>query len=243
MAGYQTIDGGQLALELERQATTIYLSAGDWLNAVDGLRDVDQYEPDRGRSSNLEANAPQLGLGGAVVKVVVPDMATLIGLCDAYENADAGSRETGTNALELKPRSTPPLNQILYGPPGTGKTFTAIDAALEILDPPFLAAHQNDRTALKVRFEPFSLSGHVRFVTFHQSFSYEDFVEGLRAETDENGQLHYDVADGVFKILCDAAAAKVIVQSDAPLNVSGRRIWKMSLGNSLGPTRTYSTSA
>jgi 5-methylcytosine-specific restriction endonuclease McrBC GTP-binding regulatory subunit McrB len=45
-------------------------------------------------------------------------------------------------------------------------------------------------------------SGHVRFVTFHQSFSYEDFVEGLRADTNKAGQLNYSVQSGVFKSLC-----------------------------------------
>ncbi len=234
MAGYQTLDGAQLALELDRKVTTLYVKAGDWLDDVDGLREIDQYEHDRSRNSNLEANAPQLGAGIAIAKVVVPDMATLIALCDAYESADIGSRKAESGSVDLPLQADPPLNQILYGPPGTGKTFTAIDAALEILDPPFLADHKNNRSALKSRFDTFAMSGHVRFVTFHQSFSYEDFVEGLRAETDENGRLYYDVADGVFKTLCDAAAAKVIVKSDAPLNISGRRIWKMSLGNSLG---------
>ena len=45
----------------------------------------------------------------------------------------------------------------------------------------------------------------IKFVTFHQSFSYEDFVEGIRAETDKQGQLRYDVKAGVFKEICDQA--------------------------------------
>ncbi len=77
-------------------------------------------------------------------------------------------------------------------------------------------------------------AGHVRFVTFHQSFSYEDFVEGIRAESTEDGQLKYSVVDGVFKSLCEAAAAKVTKQAEAPLDLTSRRIWKMSLGNTLG---------
>ncbi|MDK1388845.1 hypothetical protein QN224_25930 [Sinorhizobium sp. 8-89] len=145
IAGYQASDGGQLALELERQKTTIYLSAGDWLNNVPGLRDIEEYEADRSRSSNLQANAPQLALGEAIVKVVVPDMATLIALCDAYETADANIGISGSNTVEFQQQSNQPLNQILYGPPGTGKTFSAIDATLEILDPLFLADHRKDR--------------------------------------------------------------------------------------------------
>lgn len=133
-----------------------------------------------------------------------------------------------------------PLNQILYGPPGTGKTYATIDATLAILDPAFYAANLSDRTALKARFDVFERERRVRFVTFHQSFSYEDFVEGLRATTsEETGQIRYEVLDGVFKSLCDAAAAKVTRPQEgktptAPFNIRGRRIWKMSLGNTLG---------
>lgn len=128
----------------------------------------------------------------------------------------------------------PPLNLILYGPPGTGKTYATIEATLEILSPNFLKSNCEDRIALKSHFDSLMRAGHVRFVTFHQSFSYEDFVEGLRAENGDDGQLRYEVVDGVFKSLCDAAAAKITKQSEAPFDISDRRIWKMSLGNTLG---------
>lgn len=102
----------------------------------------------------------------------------------------------------------PSLNQIFFGPPGTGKTYATVEATLQILDQPFLVSNPDDRTAWKKRFDELLDAGDVRFVTFHQSFSYEDFVEGLRATTDEQGQLRYDVVPGVFKSLCDAAAGE-----------------------------------
>lgn len=127
------------------------------------------------------------------------------------------------------------LNQVLFGPPGTGKTYATIDLALEILDPETLREHQKNRAVLKRRFDELVQQDRVRFVTFHQSFSYEDFVEGLRATTDESTQqLRYEVVDGVFKSMCDAAAAKVTHQAQAPSDLKGRRVWKMSLGNTLG---------
>ncbi|MEN3802459.1 AAA family ATPase [Aeromonas veronii] len=129
-----------------------------------------------------------------------------------------------------------PLNQILYGPPGTGKTYHTINKALAILDPVWLAEHETDRQALKTRFDELVKEGRIDFVTFHQSFSYEDFVEGVRAETDEeSGQLKYEVVDGVFKRLCEAAAARV-TRSDhhEAMTLDGRRVWKMSLGNTKG---------
>lgn len=127
------------------------------------------------------------------------------------------------------------LNQVLFGPPGTGKTYATIDLALEILDPETLREHSKNRAVLKRRFDELAQQERIRFVTFHQSFSYEDFVEGLRATTDESTQqLRYEVVDGVFKSICEAAAAKVTHQAQGPSNLSGRRVWKMSLGNTLG---------
>lgn len=128
----------------------------------------------------------------------------------------------------------PDLNRIFYGPPGTGKTYATVEAAIEVLDPHYLSENRDDRPALKKRFDELTAAGDIRFVTFHQSFSYEDFVEGLRAETDEKGQLRYEVTDGIFKSLCAAAIAKITEQRDAPVDLENRRIWKMSLGNSLG---------
>jgi hypothetical protein len=127
------------------------------------------------------------------------------------------------------------LNQILFGPPGTGKTYATVEAALEVLDPGYLSEQRHNRSELKRRFDELVQQDRIRFVTFHQSFSYEDFVEGLRATTDEaSGQLRYEVVDGVFKSLCEAAAAKVTQQAEAPTELGQRRIWKMSLGNTLG---------
>lgn len=95
------------------------------------------------------------------------------------------------------------LNQILYGPPGTGKTWNTVNHALAILDPAFLDAHRDERHLLKARFDALTNEGHIDFVTFHQSFSYEDFVEGIRADiTDSGAGLQYRIEDGIFKKVC-----------------------------------------
>lgn len=100
-----------------------------------------------------------------------------------------------------------PLNRILFGAAGTGKTFHTINHALSIIENKTLESLEDeDRTALKKRFDEYKDQGQIKFVTFHQSFSYEDFVEGIRAETDD-GKLTYDVKQGVFKEICDLARA------------------------------------
>jgi 5-methylcytosine-specific restriction protein B len=128
-----------------------------------------------------------------------------------------------------------PLNQIFFGPPGTGKTYATIEATLKILDPEFLSANVSDRKLLKARFDALAAADYVKFVTFHQSFSYEDFVEGLRADTNEDGHLTYEVVDGIFKSLCSTpATVNITHQESGSTDFSESRIWKMSLGNTQG---------
>jgi len=129
-----------------------------------------------------------------------------------------------------------PVNKILFGPPGTGKTYRTVNEALRILDPVFLGAHERDRPALKQRFDTFVKSGQVRFVTFHQSFSYEDFVEGIRAET-EDGQVKYRVAPGVFREICEDASGSGQVASELGVR-EGARVWKISIDGTNTPNAT-----
>lgn len=105
----------------------------------------------------------------------------------------------------------PPLNQILYGPPGTGKTYNTINKALEILG---VETQGKSRAELKAKFDEFRQNGQIEFVTFHQSFSYEEFVEGIKPifekknENEKTDKMESEIADGVFKKICKAAQEK-----------------------------------
>ncbi|ECP7218300.1 TPA: AAA family ATPase, partial [Campylobacter jejuni] len=95
-----------------------------------------------------------------------------------------------------------PLNQILYGSPGTGKTYHTIDKALEIL-----GENLENRDDKKAKFDEYVKNGQIVFTTFHQSYGYEEFVEGIKPSlnSDENSQINYKVKDGIFKELCKKA--------------------------------------
>ncbi len=100
-----------------------------------------------------------------------------------------------------------PLNQILYGPPGTGKTYNTINKALEIIDNDFFQQNEYDRKALKDKFEEYKKAGQIEFITFHQSYGYEEFVEGIKAKTTDKG-IEYQIEAGIFKKLCELAKQK-----------------------------------
>jgi hypothetical protein len=103
-----------------------------------------------------------------------------------------------------------PLNQILYGPPGTGKTYHTINKSLSIIENKEEEVLKNeDRKEIKKRFDQYVKDGRIVFTTFHQSMSYEDFIEGIKPTVDENEdgekQVIYDVENGLFKQLVENA--------------------------------------
>ena len=255
LAAFRDTEGRELALTLDNVTPVIYVSDGDWLdNSVRGRLkalgvSVRSYSAEESRSSSLAANAPSLAVGHRIVHLKVSSLRALELVFNSYMGdgvVAASSKIMSTNVSTFagipKMRTLPPLNQILCGPPGTGKTYSTVTKALEILEPEWmtqLAAEPADfevkRQLMKQRFDTLHAQGRVQFTTFHQSFSYEDFVEGLRAVSDEStGQLRYEVVDGVFKSLCEVAQVRVTQQAVTPLELGNRRVWKMSLGNTLG---------
>lgn len=98
-----------------------------------------------------------------------------------------------------------PKNIILYGPPGTGKTYSTINYALSIIENKDISSYEKeDRGTLRKKFENYQKNERVGFVSFHQSFSYEDFIEGIKPiEPEEKDEfLKYKIEDGIFKQMC-----------------------------------------
>ena len=109
-----------------------------------------------------------------------------------------------------------------------------MEKALEIFVQAGLRNSGNTRQEQLRCFNNLVQDGHIRFVTFHQSFCYEDFVEGIRAVTDNDGKISYEVKDGIFKELCAAARSRTERPHRQSVDLTGRTIWKMSLGNTQG---------
>lgn len=123
---------------------------------------------------------------------------------------------------------TLPSNTILYGPPGTGKTYETARRAVLLCD----GKVPDTRRDLMARYNELRIEQRITFITFHQSYGYEEFVEGLRPEIDKNSrQVVYDVIPGAFRRACDSARLLQQVKpglGGKPLH--DRTIWKMGLG-------------
>lgn len=106
-----------------------------------------------------------------------------------------------------------PLNQILYGPPGTGKTYNTIIKAMDIINPKLVQRDKDGNVEkyneLKTEFDKLKQQGQIKFVTFHQSYSYEEFVEGIKPDiskwNDDSSDIKYVGKDGIFKNIAKKA--------------------------------------
>lgn len=139
------------------------------------------------------------------------------------------------------------LNTILYGPPGTGKTYYTVIYAVAIIENKKLAAVvKEDYADVLERYNGYKAQGRIEFTTFHQSYGYEEFIEGIKPVitsndgTDgETGDIQYRVQPGVFKKFCEKAqrpnASKI---EDLGFN-EYPNIWKVSLwGTGDNPIRS-----
>lgn len=162
-----------------------------------------------------------------------------------FKEIDRPVLSNRTSKINSPETMIPELNQIFFGPPGTGKTFSTVSESVKIADPVFYNSNQSNRDAIKRRFNDLLIkdlqnpSGQIAFCTFHQSFSYEDFVEGIKPETTGNNELIYKIDSGIFKKVCELADANEVstkIENEGMLNWSKEifnqaNFWKISLGD------------
>lgn len=145
---------------------------------------------------------------------------------------------------EVKKR--PPTNLVLYGPPGTGKTYETTAEAVLLCDG-LLPGDETDpdrRKLINQRYLDLKARNRIEFVTFHQSFSYEEFVEGLRPETgsseseQSSGGFRLQPQDGVFRRICRLAEQAGRTRA-VTKKIQQEKAFKMSLGPADNPALAY----
>ncbi|MDN3594646.1 McrB family protein [Zunongwangia endophytica] len=119
---------------------------------------------------------------------------------------------SNTEQISTEQKSVINLNTILYGPPGTGKTYKTKELAIQIANPSFQVTGSNSidkRKSLVNEYDRLFENGQIVFTTFHQSYSYEDFIEGIKPiPPTTEGEIGYEVLSGIFKNICDQASEK-----------------------------------
>ena len=115
--------------------------------------------------------------------------------------------ENQNNGQNNNSKSDISLNTILYGPPGTGKTYHTAIYAIAICDGCSVESLKklDYNNEILPRYQKLIEQERVVFTTFHQSYGYEDFIEGIKPQFDDtNGkkEIYYDCENGKFKDFC-----------------------------------------
>lgn len=186
-------------VEFQSCRKVLWLKKGEWKNTsstklhIKTLTDISKYDSDRpDRDLYYEELLEDMGVD---LPLVIP-----------------GGTATPMGAEPPRHQDQKyPLNLILYGPPGTGKTYNSINLAVQVIDPEFMSKitdMSSHRAAITTRYRQLVKEGRIVFTTFHQSMSYEDFIEGIKPITneDQENSLSYEVVPGIFKSMCDRAA-------------------------------------
>lgn len=118
-------------------------------------------------------------------------------------------------------------NIVLHGAPGTGKTYDIPELAVRLCDPSFMSNGRSREEIVK-RYNQLKDDERLTFTTFHQSLDYEDWIEGLRPVVNEASQVTYEIEDGVFKRLCEAAERSKLEGNQYGISPDAD-VWKVSL--------------
>ena len=137
------------------------------------------------------------------------------------------------------------LNTILYGPPGTGKTYNTVVYAVAIIENKTVDAIKSESySTVFERYNRYKADGLIEFTTFHQSYGYEEFIEGIKPvmdnADDEHSDIQYTIEDGLFKAFCNKASMPITKKANVDLGLNKTpTIWKVSLWSTGdNPTRT-----
>lgn len=125
------------------------------------------------------------------------------------EEVDLNLMEDGSEEYVFEKEIDTPLNIILYGPPGTGKTYNTINYAVSIVEKKeveeIIEESKKNREEVFKRYKNYIAEKRIVFTTFHQNYSYEDFIQGIKANINNTDQLSFVKEDGIFKDIVERA--------------------------------------
>ena len=163
-----------------------------------------------------------------------------------YDAIDKLQEECFFEEVEMIAENNIEKNTILFGPPGTGKTYSTVTYAVAIVEKESLKKIEeearDDYSAVYERYKKYIEEGYIEFTTFHQSYGYEDFIEGIKpvvdSEDESSVDVKYDVKPGVFKAFCEKISHTGSVSFESLGINESPTIWKVSLmGTGENPVR------
>ena len=164
------------------------------------------------------------------------DLWDVQGFIWGVRRSDSVQQDDNAEELRAMTSSTPPTNLILYGPPGTGKTYATAREAVMLCT----GSAPEQRNELMAEYTRLAEAGRIEFVTFHQSYSYEEFVEGLRPVQSDDGSagFHLSPEPGVFLRVVRRAETST-GPGTLDFKIGDRQIFKMSIGEAANPDDAY----
>jgi 5-methylcytosine-specific restriction protein B len=164
------------------------------------------------------------------------DLWDVQGFVWAVNRADKLPQGEDVKEIGSMPPYRPPTNLIFYGPPGTGKTYATAEQAVLLCN----GSVPQDRREIMGLYASLVSSGRIEFVTFHQSYSYEDFVEGLRPVQAENASNGFSLEPrmGAFRRIARRAETST-GPGFASFKIGDRRVFKMSIGEAANPDEAH----
>ena len=128
-------------------------------------------------------------------------------------NGDENSKTPNGGDEKVTMKKEFDKNVIFYGPPGTGKTYTTAKRAVEICKTES-EEELTDYSQIMKKYNELKKNKRIEFITFHQSYGYEEFIEGIKpivlneddeSDSENSQEIKYEIVDGIFKKFCDEA--------------------------------------
>ena len=148
------------------------------------------------------------------------------------ENDNEDKSTLPTTSTPKMTNSKLSLNTILYWVPGTWKTYNTVNYAVAAIEWKELSEIcKEEWSTVKERYNQYKSEWQIVFTTFHQSFWYEDFIEGIKAKVEDNWNINYEVESWIFKNLCEVAESEenITTATKSNVDVDKVQIFKMSL--------------